>query len=112
MNNIAQQIGAVLTALDWSTTELASWGYAIKVYATAVGPKEAHVYLRFRKDQPTAILTGTYCSEGRNALSTCWRELSLEQPEALEDAVRSFATEVDRCVAETYAARLLRHASS
>ncbi len=112
MNKIALRIGAILTSLDWNSTELATWGYAIKVYATAVGPKEAHVYLRLRKDQPTAILTGTYCSEGWNALSTCWRELPLERPETLEDAVRSFAAEVDRCVAQTYAVRLLRHAAS
>lgn len=112
MNIHTQEIGAVLASLGWNTEELAPWGYAIKVYATAVGPKEAHVYLRFRKDETTATLSGTYCSEGRNALSTCWRELPLGQADTLADAVRGFAAEVDRCVADTYAVRLLRPATS
>lgn len=107
MNKHVQEIGAILASLAWNTEELAPWGYAIKVYATAVGPKEAHAYLRFRKDETTATLSGTYCSEGRNALSTCWRELPLDQTEGLADAVRRFAADVDHCVADTYAVRLL-----
>jgi len=103
-----QHICAALASLGWNTEELVSHGTATKVYATAVGPKEAHVYLRFARDQLTARLSGDYWSEGRNALSTCTQAITLEQVEALIDAVKSFSSNVDRIVAGTYAMRFVR----
>lgn len=103
-----QHIGAALASLGWNTKELSPYHSATKVYATAVGPKEAHAYVRFASDRPTACLSGEYWSEGRNTLSTCSQAIPLEPIEALEVAVQAFSNEVDRKVADTYAMRLVR----
>lgn len=103
-----QSIATALTAHGWNTTDLEKWGSATKVFATAVGPKEAHAYLRLAASEPRANLSGEYWSEGRNVLSTCTHAVPLDDEAALIGAVNAFALEADRQVKESYAARLLR----
>lgn len=79
---------------------------ASKMYDTAVGPKEAQIYLM--RGTARFTLTGQYYSEGRNALEAV---MVLIEPtigdEQLREMVEQFAGKVDAAVAATYAARLL-----
>jgi hypothetical protein len=77
-----------------------------KEFPTAVGLKEA--VARITEGNAQHWLSGEYQSEGRNALSTCLvcirTSASVTDVEAALDA---FAHDVNKTVAQTYAARLL-----
>jgi hypothetical protein len=79
-----------------------------KQYQTAVGVKEATVWLVPYPD--CHHLCGNYESEGRNILSTTTRRISDAEPELLEAAVASFMTEVDALVGCSYAVRCMQQA--
>ncbi|SDJ11156.1 hypothetical protein [Pseudomonas abietaniphila] len=103
-----------LEASGWSRVDTIGFccttGLATKAYETAVGTKEAVVYL-CRGDAGAMRLTATYFSEGGNALCTTWfriiRDLNLIE---VAEGVMQFAVEVDRVVGSTYAMRLARPA--
>ena len=77
-----------------------------KQYPTAVGLKQASA--RVTEGNAQHWLSGDYQSEGRNAISTCFAcikaSASVTEVEAALDA---FVRDVNKTIAETYAARLL-----
>lgn len=77
-----------------------------KRYQTAVGEKEASVWLVPYDD--CHQLTGHYESEGRNILLTTTRQINDDEPAVLEAVVASFMTEVDALVGCSYAVRCMQ----
>lgn len=102
------QVSARLAELGW--TPLHSVAIASKFYDTAVGPKEALLYLT-KGDGYYYTLYGTYYSEGRNALSCGQLIPCAVEAGDVQAYVDKFAAQADAAVAETYAARLLRLAA-
>ena len=95
----------------WSPCER-STAVAVKTYDTAVGPKDAVLYLAdWGASSDVYILSGNYESEGRNALSTTTAHIPKSvTKEDLLALVNNLAPSLDHAVSETYAARLLRTA--
>lgn len=108
MDALPQLIAGRLEELGWRfQVPPKGAGSASKTYATAVGPKDAIVYLAVTAE--SVSLTADYQSEGRNALSTLWERIEkTSDSAAVQKAVEAFSMAVDAGVAETYAARLLR----
>lgn len=100
---VAQLVAAGWTAMERSTA------IAIKTYDTAVGPKDAHVYLAdFGPSETNYVLQGEYYSEGSNALSA--RGILIPKdadPKAAKTLTEHFATGAEAAVLDSYAARLL-----
>lgn len=71
---------------------------ASKEFDTACTPKRAYLY-----QFPSGTLTGSYESEGRNALSTLFCRVDESQPDTLPDQVRQIDTMVSDAVDQTYA---------
>lgn len=100
---VAQLVAAGWTALERSPS------IAIKTYDTAVGPKDAHVYLvDFGPSETNYFLQGEYYSEGSNVLGA--RGILIPKDADLA-AVRTlterFAAGAEQAVLDSYAARLL-----
>jgi hypothetical protein len=81
---------------------------AIKSYETAVGQKDAHVYLAdYGSECECVAISGDYQSEGRNALEShsvlLPRNADANQVQQL---VAKFTQNADAVIAQTYAARL------
>lgn len=76
-----------------------------KQYQTAVGVKEARVWLVPYSD--CHQLAGDYESEGRNILATTSRQITDDEPAVLEAIVASFMTEIDALVGCSYAVRCM-----
>lgn len=97
-----------LVELGWSSCEGGA-ACASKVYQTAVGPKQALVFLKdFGRDSVSFMLSGEYYSEGRNVLeprSVLIPKIADEQTVSMH--VDAFATQADEAVSQSYAARLL-----
>lgn len=83
----------------WVATDGAA--IATKTYPTAVGPREAWVYLSGQ------LLTATYWSEGRNATASAATVLS-DGPRQ-QGLIAKFCADVDALVCQTYAAALRSH---
>lgn len=81
---------------------------AIKSYATAVGPKDALVYLAdFGRNEANYVLQGEYYSEGRNALAADAVLIPKSgDPAEVMRLVERFAAGAEKSVLESYAARL------
>lgn len=97
-----------LLELGWSEARGAA--IATKQFATAVGPKEAQVYLE--KFPEAFRLTGVYYSEGRNILEP--RSVIIPSGAdhaAVHTLVDRFVTQGEEAIADSYAARLLRSGS-
>lgn len=106
-DTLKQTLAQCLANLGWSTDT--GTAVASKYYATAVGDKQALAYLQdFDRESTNLLLTGSYWSEGRNALEATMvsipRDANAEQAKAVAE---QFARLADATVAETYAARLL-----
>lgn len=101
-------IVAHLVAAGWKVLER-STAIAIKTYDTAVGPKDAHVYLAdFGPSETNYVLRGEYYSEGSNVLSA--RGILIPKdadPAAVKTLTERFATGAENAVLDSYAARLL-----
>lgn len=109
MDTITQLIAGRLVELGWRFRGAPpkGWDACRKSFATAVGQKDAIVYLAYGAD--SVRLTADYQSEGGNALSTLWKRIDkTSDSAAVKNAVDAFSGAVDAGVAETYAARLLR----
>ena len=96
-------VGALLRQHGWVLVE-GGTALATKVYSTAVGPKEAQVYLsRSRDDDPNQTLSGQYYSEGRNIMSTGVLLPKAAAAADVERLVAQFAREADYAVDASYA---------
>lgn len=107
-DEIVAEIQRQLQPHGWSPMGLGS--LASKLFETAVGPKEAQLYLSdWGHDSPVYVINGIYQSEGRNALSTTSAHIpkSVTKEELLA-LINNLAPEVDQVVSQTYAARLLK----
>jgi len=105
-------IAAQLSPFGWEicdATSLAHFcGVASKWYETAVGPKSALIIMEPSFDG-LQTLKSEYWSEGRNVLSTIVLKVDIKgDPEALAEAVKKLAEEIEVGVAQSYAVRLLR----
>jgi hypothetical protein len=98
-----------LVSLGWTPVD--GTAIASKTYATAVGPKTAHIYLAdYGPDCVNVALEGDYRSEGRNILEPCITLLPRSaQGILLSEVVKQFAQRIDDTVASSYAGRLLRN---
>jgi hypothetical protein len=111
-NNTDQALRAAivahLVAAGWTALER-STAIAIKTYDTAVGPKDAHVYLAdFGPGETNYVLQGEYYSEGSNVLSA--RGILIPKdadPAAVKTLTERFAASAEHAVLDSYAARLL-----
>lgn len=96
-----------LVAAGWTPIK-GGTAIANKIYPTAVGPKEAQVYLAdFGAEEANYVLQGQYYSEGRNVLAGD----SVLIPKAADgEHVRrltdQFAAAAEATVLDSYAARL------
>lgn len=110
-SEIIAEIQRQLQPHGWSPCER-STAVAMKTYDTAVGPKDAVLYLAdWGASSDVYILSGNYESEGRNALSTTTAQIPKSvSKEGLLALVNNLAPSLDQAVSETYAARLLRTA--
>lgn len=108
MEPIIALIQARLVDLGW--TAVKSSAIAMKYYDTAVGPKQALVYISdFGPQEGSVRVTGEYWSEGRDCLSTTSVLISRQAlPSDIDVLVQQFAVEADAVVGQTYAARLHR----
>jgi len=100
---VAQLVAAGWTAIERSTA------IAIKTYDTAVGPKDAHVYLAdFGSSETNYVLQGEYYSEGSNVLSARGILIPKDaEPAAARTLTERFAAGAEQAVLDSYAARLL-----
>ena len=98
-----EAVGALLRQHDWVLVE-GGTALATKVYSTAVGPKEAQVYLsRSRDDDPNQTLSGQYYSEGRNIMAVGVLLPKVAAAADVERLVGQFAREADAAVDASYA---------
>ena len=103
-----EQVAAAIVSLGW--TALNSTAVAEKSFATAVGSKVAHVYLKdFGQQSKAFILGGDYQSEGRNILeSRCVLIARDAGAEEVRRLVAQFVAGAEQAVSESYAVRLMR----
>lgn len=104
------KISAHLGRLGW-VTGLGTIALGTKTYQTAVGEKEAIVYLIPSMEGEQAYFRAEYTSEGNNVLSTLragWKPIGrLDSDEELAARALALANEIDAEVAQTYAMKLL-----
>lgn len=81
---------------------------ASKFYATAVGKKQAHLYLTGKDASGCSLIVGEYFSEGRNALEphAAFVPGSVSHDQ-IQGIVARFARNADAVIAQTYAVKLL-----
>ena len=107
VETIKATLANCLVGLGWSHEK--GTAFASKTFETAVGPKQALVYLAEFGPSENLMLQGQYWSEGSNALEPhcvlVSRTASFEQ---LQQVATEFARKADSVVSETYAAKLLR----
>jgi len=102
-------IVAQLAAVGWTPLEGGA-AIANKMYETAVGLKEAQVYLAdYGPTSENYVLQGQYHSEGRNVLGGSGILIPKFSDEAtVTQLTQKFAAGAEKEVLQSYAARLLR----
>lgn len=99
-------VQAFLASSGWSLFPQFSAALSFKFFDTAVGRKEAQIYLV--QDEFTWVLSGLYESQGRNILSTASvlipKDCSVIQ---LPEFCSKFLTNVESAISSSYAVRLL-----
>lgn len=102
-------IVAQLAAAGWIPLE-GGTAIANKMYETAVGLKEAQVYLAaYGSTSENYVLQGQYYSEGRNVLGGSGILIPKAGDEAtVTQLTQKFAVGAEKEVLQSYAARLLR----
>lgn len=105
---LEKSIQACLAELGWTVLDCTA--IASKMYDTAVGPRQALVYVQdFGPQEGVVRLMGDYQSEGRNCLSTTSVTIArFADEETIKALTQQFAAEADKVVGESYAMRLLR----
>jgi len=106
MNTLKAFVTRQLTLYGW--TALPGAALASKTYPTAVGPKEAHVYLAdYGQDCEQVALQGCYDSEGRNCLEARGVLIPKKASAAqICEQVAKFVQGADQAVNASYAAKL------
>lgn len=80
---------------------------AIKTFRSAVGPKAASASVYLSSREPYLHLTGTFYSEGSNALAADLALIPTDCPrERFERIVRAWIAAAEKSIAGTYAVRL------
>lgn len=99
-----------LLHMGWTLTKRSA--IARKTFATAVGPKEAFVYLYEGASYETnMMIVGDYQSEGRNILCPESRLIPKDcDDEQAAKIIDDFAANAEKVIQASYAARLLRSA--
>ena len=100
----------VLTAQGWTISPENTPSCALKSFDTAVGPKDATLYIsRSSDDEPALWLYAQYYSEGRNILEPMATQLSLSAS-ACDQAQRffKFLSSLETRVSQSFAARLFK----
>lgn len=105
---LEKSVQACLAELGWTILDYTA--IASKMYDTAVGPRQALVYVQdFGPQEGVVRLMGDYQSEGRNCLSTTSVAIArFADEETIKALTQQFAAEADKVVGESYAMRLLR----
>ena len=103
-----------LVRLGWTAADLRFAAVATKAFSTVVGDREAVVYFHPFSFSPRDThwwLSGTYWSEGINALSNLCRPIPIAASLAeLGAHVASFVNEAEAKIDQTYARSLvIRH---
>lgn len=97
-----------LAARGWIADRIVS--AATKDFMTAVGPKQATVWVAYSRSSACHVLTGQYQSQGNNALSACWSWIPATACESeIANAVDEHLAKVEHAIGETFAVRLLKH---
>lgn len=111
LEQVTKQVREALEANGWALTPEPFTAIAKRSIATAVGEKEAFVYLENWSKCGTVVLNACYWSEGRNAVSTVFQSLPLtaDKSECFAIAKR-FTEDALQAISETYAVRLLKAA--
>lgn len=100
---------------EWLSTELQHHGWqlasgiaiASKSFETAVGTKEAYLYLHPHKVPPSYSLHGDYQSEGRNVLSSSFLPVKMDASlDSLSDTVAQHIAKLEEQIQASFAARL------
>jgi hypothetical protein len=91
----------VLVANGWSARPAPTLG--IKMYDTAVGPRQAAAYLS-RGDEYNRTVMGDYQSEGRNVLGGSGKLIPLDaDTQAIETLALTFCSGADKDIDQSYA---------
>ena len=110
MNDLIDRVKALLAANGWTVVD--GTAIACKDYATAVGPKRAHVYLADYGPATTGVaLYADYQSEGRNVCESGGVLIPKGEVAGLAESVERFAAAADAAIGASYAVRLLRRAA-
>lgn len=101
------QVAAALKTLGWTVT--GGVAVASKMFDTAVGPKQALAYLEnYGPNSDNYLLTGSYQSEGRNALEATIVQIpKTADVAAVVPLAERFSAKAEKAIADTYAAKLL-----
>lgn len=106
LESMSHAVRSQLASLGWTDND----GPALvkKVYQTAVGNREALVYLKdFGQDTDCFLLTGSYWSEGQNCLEPS--PVPIPKSGSLElvrQQVIQFALQAEAAIDESYARKL------
>jgi hypothetical protein len=107
-NEMLLLIRNFLQSNGWVLFDRSAAALAFKMYDSAVGKKEAQVYLD--GDQYYWRLSGLYESQGQNILSTNSVLIPVEiDVSQLSDFFSQFLENVESAIANSFAVRLLHH---
>lgn len=97
-----------LVARGWVTDRIVK-NVVTKYFMTAVGPKQADIWISYDHHYDFHVLNGDYRSQGNNALaaSSGWIPASASDAK-IAKAVDQHLSLVEHVIGETYAARLLK----
>lgn len=103
---IKRSVQQSLTDQGWIA--LNSVAIATKGYATAVGRKQAYVFVSYWANE--WVVTAGYDSQGRNILESLRVTLpETANADTIREAIAEFSADIDARVAESYAVRLIRN---
>lgn len=98
-----------LAARGWMTDCVVK-NAATKDFATAVGPKQATIWVAYSYSSACHVLTGQYESQRNNALSACWTWIpATAHASEIANAVDEHLAKVEHAIGETFAVKLLKH---
>lgn len=104
-----QLIIECLVAHGWMTDRVVT-NTVTKEFMTAVGPKQASIWVAYSRGADSHLLTGQYESQGNNVLSTCWSWIAATARKSeIDTTVDEHLAKVAHAIGETYAVRLLKH---
>lgn len=107
-DRLKAEVSQLLGRHGWDGLPWPGAAIAAKTYETAVGERGALVYFSCTDGaEGRYVLTATYHSEGRNALSTIWEAIGKDDAgEKTKGTVARFTAQIEEAVSQTYAVRL------